>query len=177
MPANLSSETKRYSSCPSEAVILTVIKALYSHPSFAGVLWYHLSRLFWVRMGNPFHGLLFILTRIPYPLIRAFSGVDIPPSVDFGPGLWIGHFGPTVINQEATAGRNLTIHQGTTIGLGTGGVPSLGNDVVIGAGAIIIGGIRIGSNVTIAAGAVVTRDIPDNCVAVGVLAQAIPKEE
>lgn len=177
MPANLRSDIKRYASRRHEAVLLTTIKALYSHPSFTGVLWYRLSRLFWLRRHNPVHRFFWILTRVPYPLIRAYSGVDLPPSVDFGPGLWIGHFGPTVINQEAKAGSNLAMHHGTTIGLGSGGVPCLGDNVTIGAGAIIIGGIRVGNNVIIAAGAVVTKDVPDNCVAVGVPAQAIPREE
>jgi serine O-acetyltransferase len=166
-------DIKRYRGHPDESLIITFFKALYSHPSFAGILWYRLSRAAWLRQRNPVFLICLMVMRALYPLVRIYSGLEIAPSVDVGPGLWIGHFGPTIIHPETKAGSNLTILHGTTIGFGTNGVPSFGDDVSIGAGATIIGGIRIGSHVIIGAGSVVTKDIPDNSKAIGIPAQVI----
>jgi serine acetyltransferase len=76
-----------------------------------------------------------------------------------------------VIHPQTHAGHHLTILHGATIGAGTGGVPLIGDNVSIGCGATIIGGIRIGNHATIGAGAVVTKDIPAQALAVGVPAR------
>ena len=170
-------DVQRYRRDANEVLAATILKALYNHPSFAGVVWYRFSRALWLEKDNLLCFLLLIVMRFFYPLIRIYSGVELAPSVDIDSGLWIGHFGPTVIHPETRAGRNLTILHGTTIGAGTGGIPELGDDVSIGVGATIIGGIRIGNHVIIGAGAVVTKDVPDNHLAVGIPAQAIPQKK
>ena len=176
MLSYLRDDIKRYQKHPGESMIFTIMKSLYSHPSFAGIIWYRLSRAAWLRKRNVLFGIILILMRCLYPLVRIYSGLELSPSVDLGPGVWIGHFGPTIIHPDTKAGSNLTILHGTTIGEGTGGVPNIGDDVCIGTGVSIIGGIRIGSHVIVGAGAVVTKDIPDNTIAVGIPAKVIPRK-
>lgn len=105
---------------------------------------------------------------------------DIPPSVQFGEGLSLPHWGlGVVIHPRAVIGCNCTIYQHVTIGSQNGthssNPPHIGNNVIIGANAVILGDIKIGNNVTIGAGAVVLSDVPDNCIAVGVPAKLIQK--
>ena len=76
------------------------------------------------------------------------------------------HSFATVLNAE-TIGRNFTCRNNTTIGYGKGGRPTIGDNVDLGVNVTIIGGIHVGNNVVIGAGAVVVKDIPDNAVAVG----------
>lgn len=165
----------RYRQTPSEALFVAAVRALYSHPAFAGVLWYRLSRFLWVRKQNPLWWICLAFLRVLYPLVRIHSGLELAPSADIGPGLWVGHMGPTVIHPATVAGCRLTILHGTTIGEGKGGVPHLGHDVSIGAGATLVGGIRIGDGATIGAGAVVTKDVAPGALAVGVPATAVDK--
>lgn len=107
-----------------------------------------------------------------YWKLRSYSyktGFQIPPNV-CGPGLRILHYGWIVINENTRIGNNLTIYPGVEIGhkYRGGGAPIIGDNCFIGAGAKIFGNIHIGNNVTIAPNAVVTKDIPDNCVVGGV---------
>lgn len=83
-----------------------------------------------------------------------------------GKGLCLIHSYSTIINGDAIIGENCTILHSVTIGGGKGGAPIIGNNVYIGAGAIIIGKVHIGNNVKIGAGAIVVEDIPDNATAV-----------
>lgn len=106
-----------------------------------------------------------------------YSGLELPARTDIGPGLFVTHFGPTVIHGSTVAGRNLTIEQGVTIGMGPTGVPRIGNDVYIGTGARIINGITIGDHASVGAGAVVVKDVPAHCVAVGVPARPVRVHE
>lgn len=99
-------------------------------------------------------------------------GISIPYTTRIGPGLYIGHFGGIVINPEAVLGRNCNISHGVTIGQTNRGprkgCPTLGDNVYIGPGAVLIGRIVIGSNVAIGANSVVTRDVPDHAVVAGI---------
>lgn len=105
------------------------------------------------------------------------TGVEIHPAAQLGPGLFIDHGVGVVIGETAIVGRDCTIYQGVTLG-GTGKEtgkrhPTVGNNVLIGAGAKVLGSITIGDNCKIAANAVVLQDIPANCTAVGVPAQIV----
>lgn len=114
-----------------------------------------------------------------FMLYTLLSGIQIPRSCKIGPGLRIYHFGCIVINPLTVIGENCTLRQGVTIGnrQAIDDVPVLGNNVDIGAGAKILGKIRIGNNVSIGANAVVLKDVPDNHIAVGVPARIFPKKE
>ncbi len=157
-------------------ILLAAIKAAYSHPSFAGVVWYRMGHALWLRRKNPIWLILLIINRALYPLVRMYSGLELSPRAQIGGGMYVGHCGPTVIHPNTMAGCNLTVLHGVTIGAGTGGIPRIGNDVSIGVGATLIGGITIGDRATIGAGAVVTKDIPEGCVAVGIPARPIGSE-
>jgi serine O-acetyltransferase len=104
-------------------------------------------------------------------LIRMKWGIDLNRSADIGEGLYIGHFGSIEVSGDIKIGRNVSISQKTTIGGRSGsgdkkGVPTLGDDVYIGPGAVIYGKINIGNNVKIGPNAVIYKDIPDNAIVV-----------
>ncbi len=152
-------------------VVAVILENLYCHPSFAGVLYYRIGRWLWLSRKNVLFAVLLVCHRILYPLVRIYSGVELSPRAQIGPGLCILHFGPTIIHPEVIAGENLTMLRGATIGAVWGKIPRLGDNVYIGTGASVIGGIVVGNHVKIGAGAVVLNDLPDGCTAVGVPAQ------
>src|SRR5712664_125642 len=103
---------------------------------------------------------------------RFLTGIEIHPAAKLGPGLFIDHGMGVVIGETAEVGENVSILQGVTLG-GTSTKrekrhPTLGDNVVVGAGAKIIGGFRIGHGSRIGAGSVVVREVPENSVVVGV---------
>jgi len=110
---------------------------------------------------------LYLLSRLKYKL-----GISIVPSTKIGSGFYIGHFGGIVVNNMCVIGKNCNISQGVTLGQANRGknkgYPILGDNIYIGPGAKIVGGVKIGNNVAIGANCVVTKDIPDNSVVVGV---------
>lgn len=113
---------------------------------------------------------LLILTYWPiYAFITLLTGINLPISAKIGPGLRIWHFGCIVLHPQVVIGHNCDIRHGVTIGNRQkyDDVPVIGNNVNIGAGAMILGSVRIGNNVMIGANSVVISDVPDNHVAVG----------
>jgi len=108
-----------------------------------------------------------------YRLNASVGHAVIGRGAEFGPGFVILHSFGIVINSSVRAGRNLVMEHGVTIGAEKGESPVLGDNVFIGAGAKIIGAIRIGSDVKIGANAVVTKDLPNGATAVGVPARVI----
>ncbi len=103
---------------------------------------------------------------------RFVTGIEIHPAARLGPGLFIDHGMGVVIGETAEVGRNVTLLQGVTLG-GTSlkrekRHPTLGDNVVVGAGAKVIGAFTIGDNSRIGAGSVVVREVPPNAVVVGV---------
>jgi serine O-acetyltransferase len=120
--------------------------------------------------------LYFIMRKVS----ELFFGIGIWPTSDIGPGLKIEHWGGIIIVAKKI-GKHCRISQQVTIGhiggFKGGGLPTLGDNVYVGAGAKILGEINIGSNVKIGANAVVITNVPDNAVAVGVPARIIlPKQ-
>jgi len=103
---------------------------------------------------------------------RFLTGIEIHPAAVLGPGLFIDHGMGIVIGETAEVGENVSILQGVTLG-GTSlkrekRHPTIGDNVMIGAGAKVIGGFTIGAGSRIGAGSVVVREVPENCVVVGV---------
>jgi serine O-acetyltransferase len=103
-------------------------------------------------------------------MIQMMWGIEIPRATVVGPGLFIGHFGGITISASAVLGKNSSVSQNITIGLGGSGdklgVPVIGDDVYIAPGARLFGKITIGNNVKIGANAVIYKSVPDNSVAV-----------
>ena len=108
---------------------------------------------------------------------RALTGIEIHPAAKIGNGLFIDHGMGVVIGETAIIGNDCTIFHGVTLG-GRGNSmgkrhPTLGDNVLVGSGAKILGNINIGNNVKIGANAVVLNDIPDNATAVGMPARVV----
>lgn len=108
---------------------------------------------------------------------KFITGVEIHPGATIGRGLFIDHGSGVVIGETAEIGDNCTIYQGVTLG-GTGKDtgkrhPTLGNNVMVGAGAKVLGPFRVGDNAKIAANAVVLKEIPANSTAVGIPARIV----
>ena len=115
--------------------------------------------------------------RLLSQLARRTTGVEIHPGATIGKGFFIDHGMGVVIGETAEIGDNCSIYQGVTLG-GTGKDvgkrhPTLGNNVMVGAGAKVLGPFRVGDNSKIAAGAVVLREVPDNSTAAGVPAKVV----
>ena len=108
---------------------------------------------------------------------RFLTGIEIHPGATIGKGLFIDHGSAVVIGETAEIGDNCTIYQGVTLG-GTGKDvgkrhPTLGNNVMVGSGAKVLGPFKVGDNSTIAANAVVLEEIPSNSTAVGIPARVV----
>ena len=121
--------------------------------------------------GHPF------LARLVSQAARHFTGIEIHPGAKIGKGLLIDHGMGVVIGETAEIGDNCTIYQGVTLG-GTGKDvgkrhPTLGDNVMVGAGAKILGPVKIGSGSKIAANAVVLNAVPENSTAVGIPAKVV----
>ena len=101
------------------------------------------------------------------------TGADIPLNCRIGGGLLMPHPNGIVIHREAVIGPNCLIFQQVTIGTAGGGVPTIGGRVDIGAGAKVLGAIRVGDQAQIGANAVLLQDLPAGCVAVGVPARVV----
>lgn len=119
----------------------------------------------------------FFLARMVSQFARFATGIEIHPGATIGRGLFIDHGSGVVIGETTVIGDNCTIYQGVTLG-GTGKDkgkrhPTLGDNVMVGSGAKILGPFKIGDNSMIAAGAVVLEEVPPNATAVGVPARIV----
>ena len=120
---------------------------------------------------------LFFLARLVSQRSRCWTGIEIHPGAQIGRYFFIDHGTGVVIGETAVIGDDVMIYQGVTLG-GTGKDtgkrhPTIGNNVMIGAGAKVLGPFKVGDNSNIAAGAVVLDEIPPDCTAVGVPAHIV----
>jgi serine O-acetyltransferase len=112
------------------------------------------------------------IPRLISHIARFLTGIEIHPGATIGKGVFIDHGMGVVIGETAIVGDYALIYQGVTLG-GTGKQggkrhPTVGENVVVGAGAKVLGNINIGDNVRIGAGSVVLRDVPSDCTVVGI---------
>jgi serine acetyltransferase/glycosyltransferase involved in cell wall biosynthesis len=141
-----------------------ILVAGFLSQGFQAILGYRLFH--WLhRKGIPGQPLRFLAERF----IEITCGISIPARCRIGKGLRIHHFGGIILHPAAELGENCTLYHEVTIGDrgGSGGAAKIGNNVLIGAGAKIIGEITIGDNCVIGANTVVTKDMPPSTVAVG----------
>ncbi len=146
------------------------IEVLFLYSGLHALLAYRVShKLYLKKMHFP--------ARLVSQLARALTGIEIHPGAKIGRGLFIDHGSGVVIGETAEIGNDCTLYQGVTLG-GTGKHsgkrhPTLGDNVMIGAGAKVLGPFKVGSNSKIAAGAVVLDEIPENSTAVGIPARVV----
>ena len=140
-------------------------EVLFLYPSVLAIGSHRIAH-FVHQMGFKF------LARLISQTSRGLTGIEIHPGAKIGKGFFIDHGMGVVIGETAVVGDNVTIYQGVTLG-GTGKEkgkrhPTIGNNVVIGSGAKVLGSFTIGDNVQIGANAVVIREVPPNSFVVGV---------
>ena len=119
-----------------------------------------------------------LIYKFLYKVIQILTGIEFPCEVQIGRNFVIDHFGGIIVSGYAKFGDNCRIRNGVVVGLQRVDdpcAPIIGNNVDIGAGAKVLGAIRIGNNVLIGANAVVVADVPDESVAVGVPAKIRPR--
>ena len=151
----------------------SLLEVVLTYAGFHALLAYRLSHWLW-KLGIPF------VPRLLSQFARWLTGIEIHPAAKIGTGFFIDHGMGVVIGETAEIGDYVTLFQGVTLG-GTGKErgkrhPTLGNHVVVGAGAKILGGIKIGDNVKIGANSVVLKSVPANSTVIGVPARVIKTE-
>ena len=148
-------------------------EVFFLYPGFRAVFWHRFANFLYRHKH-------FFLGRYISQRVRHKTGIEIHPGAKIGKGLLIDHGMGVVIGETAEIGDNCTLYQGVTLG-GTGKDigkrhPTLGNNVLVGAGAKILGPFKVGDNAKIAAGAVVLDEIPPNSTAVGVPARIVARD-
>ncbi|MCS7201424.1 MAG: serine O-acetyltransferase [Dictyoglomus sp.] len=141
------------------------LEVILCYPGFHAILIHRFAHFLW-KMKIP------VIPRLISHISRFLTGIEIHPGAKIGKGFFIDHGMGVVIGETTEIGDNVLLYQGVTLG-GTGREkgkrhPTIGNNVVIGAGAKILGPITIGDNVRIGAGSVVLKSVPPNCTVVGV---------
>lgn len=141
------------------------LEVLFCYPGLQALLMHRFSHMLY-RLRVPF------VPRFLSHIARFLTGIEIHPGATIGRGVFIDHGMGVVIGETAIVGDYALIYQGVTLG-GTGKEsgkrhPTLGENVVVGAGAKVLGNLTIGDNVRIGAGSVVLRDVPSDCTVVGV---------
>jgi serine O-acetyltransferase len=150
-----------------------VLEILFLYPGLHALWMHRLAHPLW-RWRVPF------VPRWVSTVARFFTGIDIHPGAQIGRGFFIDHGAGVVIGETTVIGDDVTLYQGVTLG-GTGKErgkrhPTLGDRVVVGTGAKVLGRITVGDDVYIGANAVVLRDVPSNCTVVGVPGRVTRRE-
>lgn len=138
---------------------------VFLYPSFKAILHYRVAHKLFLKKHY------FLARWISQRAVRK-TGIEIHPGATIGKGLFIDHGSGVIIGETAELGDNITLYQGVTLG-GTGKEqgkrhPTLGDNVMVSAGAKVLGSFKIGENSKIGAGSVVLKEVPPNCTVVGV---------
>ena len=144
------------------------LEVLFCYPGLHALYFHRIAHWLWNHR-------LKTLGRFVSHMGRFLTGIEIHPGATIGPGLFIDHGMGVVIGETTEIGENVTIYQGVTLG-GTSlekkkRHPTIGNNVVIGAGAKILGPFKVGENSRIGSGSVVVKEVPPNSLVVGVPGQ------
>ena len=154
---------------------------LLTYPCVKSIFFHRAAHMIW-NMN------LHIIGRMISQVSRFLTGIEIHPAAKIGKNLFIDHGMGVVIGQTAEIGDNVTLYHGVTLGgispaikskeqVGIKRHPSIGNDVIIGSGAQILGPIKVGICARIGSNAVVTKDVPKGAIMVGVPAKNISKKK
>ena len=158
----------------------SVLSIVLTYPGVKAVFFHKFAHLFHVAGFD-------LIARIISQTIRFFTGIEIHPGAKIGKNLFIDHGMGVVIGETSEIGDNVTIYHAVTLGGSSPSIdserqrhekrhPTIGNDVVIGSGAQIIGPVSVGNGARIAANAVVVKDVPENATMVGIPAKAVKLE-
>ncbi len=152
----------------------SILEILLCYPGLHAIWGHRLSHWLWAHE-------LKTLARWVSQVARWFTGIEIHPGAKIGPGFFIDHGMGVVIGETSEVGADVTLYHGVTLGgtsLNKGKRhPTLGDNVVVGAGAKILGAIKVGENSRIGANAVVVKDVPPNSVVVGVPGQVVVRSK
>jgi serine O-acetyltransferase len=169
------------------AVFRSEIRAIFERDpaaknTFEVILLYSgLHAIIYYRIAHAMHSAgIPLLPRMLSQFARFVTGIEIHPAATIGKGLFIDHGMGVVVGETSVIGDNVTLYQGVTLG-GTGKErgkrhPTIGKDVVIGAGAKVLGNITVGDDVMIGANAVVIKDVPADSTVVGIPGRIVKKE-
>lgn len=152
----------------------SILEVIFCYPGFHAILMH--------RIAHGFYKLnLIFIARVISQINRFLTGIEIHPGAKIGKGFFIDHGMGVVIGETAEIGDNVTLYQGVTLG-GTGKEkgkrhPTLGNNIVVGSGAKVLGPVNIGDNSKIGAGAVVLKDVPPNSTVVGIPGKAVVRKK
>ena len=155
----------------------SILGIIITYPGVKAVFMHKISHFFY-QAGFE------LLARIISQVTRFFTGVEIHPGAKIGKNLFIDHGMGVVIGETSEIGNNVTIYHAVTLGGISPSIdserqrhekrhPSIGNDVVIGSGAQILGPVKVGNNSRIAANAVVVNDVKENATVIGIPAKEI----
>ena len=158
----------------------SILSIILTYPGVKAVFFHQISNFFY-KAGFD------LIARIISQTLRFFTGIEIHPGAKIGKNLFIDHGMGVVIGETSEIGDNVTIYHAVTLGGSSPSIdserqrhekrhPTIGNDVVIGSGAQVIGPINVGNGSRIAANAVVVKDVPDNATMVGIPAKAVKLE-
>ena len=158
----------------------SVLSIVLTYPGVKAVFFHKFAHLFYLAGFD-------LIARIISQTIRFFTGIEIHPGAKIGKNLFIDHGMGVVIGETSEIGDNVTIYHAVTLGGSSPSIdserqrhekrhPTIGNDVVIGSGAQIIGPVNVGNGARIAANAVVVKDVPENATMVGIPAKAVKLE-
>ena len=150
----------------------TTLQVIFAYPGVHAIWCHRINHWLWRRGAK-------LAARIAAEITRILTGVDIHPGAALGPGLFIDHATGVVIGETAEVGEDVTLYHGVTLG-GSGRDtgkrhPTIGDRVIIGAGAKILGAIKVGDDSRIGANAVVVKEVPSSSVVIGVPGQVISR--
>jgi serine O-acetyltransferase len=152
-----------------------VLNVIFNYPGLHAMFFYRITHFLWKCH-------LKFIARFISQIIRIFTGIEIHPGAIIGRRLFIDHGMGVVIGETTIIGDDCLIYQGVTLGgVGTGTNtckrhPTLKNNVMVSAGAKVIGNIVIGDNSILGAQTVVLKDVPDNCTVVGIPAMIVKQD-
>ncbi len=155
----------------------SILSIILTYPGVKAVFFHNISHFFYVAGFD-------LIARIISQATRFFTGIEIHPGAKIGKNLFIDHGMGVVIGETSEIGNNVTIYHAVTLGGISPSInsskqrnekrhPTIGDDVVVGSGAQIIGPVKIGNFSRIAANAVVVNDVPENSTMVGIPAKAV----
>ncbi len=158
----------------------SIVSIILTYPGVKAVFFHHISNFFY-KAGFD------LIARIISQTVRFFTGIEIHPGAKIGKNLFIDHGMGVVIGETSEIGDNVTMYHAVTLGGSSPSIdsekqrhekrhPTIGDDVVIGSGAQIIGPVKVGNGARIAANAVVVKDVPESATMVGIPAKAVKLE-